>query len=513
MIQTKPVWLSHLTDAVPLAAKDKKISLYTIALEGWRRGLELTFWSIRGEDGEFQLRYQLSDGSNVHQFQGSKGDLITDEAEAICDDKSRTNEAMRAHGVPVPHGKTFTEAATDEAVIAYAKDKGFPLVLKPTNASGGKGVIVNIRDEASFQKAVTYVRQELGLKHVIVEQFVEGEECRVMVLDGKVLGAVQRRPASVTGDGKRSIARLIEQKNEDRREVPHLYHRPIKLDRHFYTTMHASDWTLRTVPKAGETIVVKRVSNISAGGDPVDVTDLLSEKIKETAIRAAEAVPGLPHCGVDLMVDPDWEEAVVIEVNTKPGLGSHLFPITGMSRDVPRALIDFYFPASADAPRADHVYFDLGTIEAAVKAAGASRITVAPAPEQTGTIQQSFTCEGALKQDKHELERFMKELTLYGTVRVVKNKTLYATLLGTPEELQAVKQRLEEAGTVTVSESSGMIAAELVWHDNTRPSFVEAYIKRRQLLEEWKLEEKAAARTAREAAGIRTRLKKRFGRR
>ncbi len=514
MEQTKPVWLSHLEGAVPLSAKDKKISLYTIALEGWRRGLELTFWSIVGDDGEFQLRFQLSDGRTTHQFQGSRGDKITDEADAVCDDKSLTNAALRKHNVSVPHGKTFSEAACDEEITAYAMEKGFPLVLKPTNASGGKGVIVNIRDEETFRRAVAYVRQELNLKHVIVEQFVEGEECRVMVLDGEVLGAVQRRPASVTGDGKKTIAQLIEQKNEDRRRVPHLFHRPIKLDRQFYNTMHASDWTLRSVPKAGETIIVKRVSNISAGGDPVDVTDLLSESIKKTAVRAAEAVPGLPHCGVDLMVDPDWKEAVVIEVNTKPGLGSHLFPITGRSRDVPRALIDFYFPETKEAPRADDVFFDLRTIEASVKAGGASQIVVTPAPDEKLEVWFAEGAVSGLRQKKHRLERVIKELPLIGTVHIIKNKYISARLAGKPDDLEQAASFLKELSpeNLTLSAAKGPTANELTWKDDTNPSYVETYVERRRLVEEWKAEEKAAARTAREASGFRSRLKKRFGR-
>ncbi|WP_147803693.1 ATP-grasp domain-containing protein [Alkalicoccus halolimnae] len=514
MEQTKPVWLPHLEGAVPLSAKDKKISLYTIALEGWRRGLELTFWSIRGEDGEFQLRYQLTDGRSIHQFQGSKGAFITDEADAVCDDKSLTNEVLRRSHVPVPHGKTFGESDSDGEVTAYALHKGFPLVLKPTNASGGKGVIVNIRDEATLRRAVAYVRQELNLKQVIVEQFVEGEECRVMVLNGEVLGAVQRRPASVTGDGKKTIAQLIEQKNEDRQQVPHLYHRPIKLDRQFYNTMHASDWKLRTVPKAGETIVVKRVSNISAGGDPVDVTDLLSESVKNTAVRAAEAVPGLPHCGVDLMMDPEWKEAVVIEVNTKPGLGSHLFPITGRSRDIPGALIDFYFPDTKEASRADYAFFDLRTIEAAIKAAGASEITVAPAPEEKPDVRVIEGTGPGIKQKKHQLERFIKELPLIGTVHIRKNKQISARLAGASADLEKVPPFLEGLGTenVTVAAAEGPTANELTWLDDTNPSFAETYVHRQRLMEDWKAEEKAAARTAREAASLRSRLKKRFGR-
>ncbi|UTR16211.1 ATP-grasp domain-containing protein [Salipaludibacillus sp. LMS25] len=372
-------WLKHLEGAIPDEAKQNKISLYTIALEGWRRGLELKFYSVADDKNKHQLSYSLAYNGREHHFQGSKGDLISDRAQRICDDKSLTYEALDAKHIPIPKGRTFNNDKTDEEIISYADEIGLPVVLKPTNGSGGKGVIVNIQTVEELVNALKYVRGQLGYNKIVVEQFVSGEEYRIYVLNDKVIAAVHRMPANVVGDGKSTLAELIEKKNENRKSVPHLYNRPIKKDKHFYLTLKKEKLSLKTVPQKNERIFLKRVSNISTGGDPIDVTDNLPEDIKKIAVNAAKSIPGLPHCGLDMIVDKERNVAVVIELNTRPGLGSHLFPIEGKSRDVPKAIIDLYFPETIGLKvKESKKYFYLKDIDNILKNNYAKEVIVAP---------------------------------------------------------------------------------------------------------------------------------------
>src|SRR5690606_30809451 len=98
----------------------------------------------------------------------------------------------------------------------------------------------------------------------------------------------------------------------------------------------------------GERVFLRENSNISTGGDSVDVTDELPQEIKEIAIKALKVVPGLPHGGVDIIINknaPEGKvEGVVIELNPVPQIGSLVFPMIGKARDVTGAIIDFYFP-------------------------------------------------------------------------------------------------------------------------------------------------------------------------
>src|SRR5699024_9040355 len=88
-------------------------------------------------------------------------------------------------------------------------------------------------------------------------------------------------------------------------------------------------------------------------------------KQKEIAIRATKAIPGLAHSGVDMIIDDEMGTGKILELNTRPGIGSHLFPIEGKAIDVPSAIIDYYFPETknqTDYSSDSLFYFDLQTI-------------------------------------------------------------------------------------------------------------------------------------------------------
>ncbi|TMW72352.1 ATP-grasp domain-containing protein [Alteribacter natronophilus] len=452
----KNQWLDHLKEGIPVEAVKNKISMYTISLEGWRRGLSLCFSSVKGSSGELSdIRYSLSDGRNTHVFEGSKGDLVTDEARAICDDKKRTYEYLEHAGVPYPKGKTFDAGQTDGDILSFASQIGYPVVLKPLNGSGGKGVVVNIKTEKALEEALAYVRGTLGFDDVILEQFVTGEEIRLYVLEDRVLAAVNRVPANVTGDGVHSVEKLIEMKNEARKQVPHLYHRPIKYDKHLYSTLRSKKVAFTDVPPKGEKVYVKRVSNVSAGGDPVDLTDEFPEELKDIAVKASQAIPGLVHSGVDMIVDHDMTSGVVIEVNTRPGIGSHLFPVQGRARDIPKALIDFYFPGTLQDK--SPFTFDFSLVEDCLKNGVTNEIELAPCPAGPLDQEQVLISDAGLKVDHHLLEKIRNLAVgagLHGYVKRVSETELEVSALHEERKIldDFIQQAVKLAGDSSTAE-------------------------------------------------------------
>src|SRR5699024_2709220 len=91
-------------------------------------------------------------------------------------------------------------------------------------------------------------------------------------------------------------------------------------------------------------------------------TDDLSDEIKQIAVDALKALPGFIHGGVDIIVNENRAQnvpAVVIELNPTAQIGGALFPLRGTARDVPGAIIDYYFPETAHIDTSDSkVYFD-----------------------------------------------------------------------------------------------------------------------------------------------------------
>ena len=100
--------------------------------------------------------------------------------------------------------------------------------------------------------------------------------------------------------------------------------------------------TPESVPEHSEVVVVNRVANIHQGGENIDVTAEISPGVKDLAVRAARAIPGLHVAGVDLMV-PALDQhngAVVLEANTSANIAMHHAPAYGEPVDVAAAIVD-----------------------------------------------------------------------------------------------------------------------------------------------------------------------------
>ncbi|MCK0470261.1 ATP-grasp domain-containing protein [Halalkalibacter sp. APA_J-10(15)] len=415
-------WLSHYVDAIPLEARRKKTSMYVIALEAWRRGIEVTFYNYI-EDNKVQIRYQLSYNGRSHNFHSSKGDKVSEEAYGICNNKSLTAAYLEKGKVPIPQGQRFNKEINDDQIIQYARSLKYPLVIKPTNGSAGKGVIANISDEEELKEALEYVRYQLKLPEVIVERYIQGEEIRIYVLDGKVLGAANRRPANIIGNGENTIQELIRIKNKERKEIPHLYFRPIRIDREVQHSINMAGYDLNSIPKKGRRIYLRKISNVSKGGEPIDVTDQLTDAVKEIAVKAVQVVPGLTQCGVDMIVDPTMKSGVVLELNTKAGLGSHLFPIEGVSKDIPKEIVSFYFPETVNFNTSNsNIFFDFKSIMDSLQSRSSSKV-VLKSPKQLTLKSKKVVFDRSLNQrEKKWLKKQADIEDIFGSVQINNKK-------------------------------------------------------------------------------------------
>lgn len=358
MKEYKVEWLPHLENSIPIVARQNRISMYTIALEGWRRGLRLKFYETVDEEKRRVLIYSLDDGKKTHYFRESSGDANSKESHIICKDKGRTATYLQQAGVPIPNGYRFDASHSIQKIIDASQSLKYPLVVKPVGESSGRGVITNIQTDDQLHEALEQLRIKLSFEEVLVQEHIMGDEVRIYVLDEEVIAAVKRIPANIIGDGVSTINQLIEKKNKMRKQVPHLHYRPIVIDASIQKLIQSQGYTLDSVLEKDKRLFLRTISNISAGGDPIDVTDQLSATQKEIAIKATRAIPGLTHCGIDMIVSDDGAE-VILEINTYPGIGSHLFPIEGKARDIPQALIDYYFPHTE---RQSKEYFNLQEI-------------------------------------------------------------------------------------------------------------------------------------------------------
>ncbi|AXF57966.1 acylphosphatase [Salicibibacter kimchii] len=441
----QPVWLPHVSPEVVSEALGHELCAYLVALEGWRRGLTLKWYTKDAEPFQNMMTwhvdapgklFSLSSDEKTHYFFRTRGDKVSNEAVRNGADKVHTKTLLDKAGVSVPEGRRFSVDVRDEEIISYASTIGFPVVLKPTEGSFGKGVITNIEDKKALRKALRNVRRS----DVLVERFIPGEEYRVYVIGKQVAGAIHRIPANVIGDGKHSIEALIDMKNKERQHNPRLLSCPIQIDDDVINRIHAIGYTLESTPKEGERILLREKSNISLGGDPVDVTDDLHPAVKETAIQAIDAVAGLYHGGVDLMIDenkPAQDAATVIELNPTAQIGSLLYPMEGHGRDIPAAIIDDYFPETkVNKEVKTSFYFGFNRVLEPLQNKSSMRTTVAPLPSRN-VYAKKYTLSGEV-QEIHYHRKVRDEALaaqLHGYINNLNNGDIEVVVAGNQQDV------------------------------------------------------------------------------
>jgi len=433
-------WLDHLTDSIQSSGEGNSLSMYSIALEGWRRGLTLKFFTGFNKE-KFEIQYSLSDGIKERKFEVSRGDELTEGTIEICEKKSLTKDYLVKHDVLVPKGKCFNNAQKMDDVINFGVSLGFPLVLKPDDGKLGRGVILNIENKTDLKSAINYVRNDLGYSELIIEQYIDGIDYRIYILKDKILGAVYREPANVIGDGESSITNLIKLKNNQRKKNPNLSTRPIKMNEEMESYIKNNGYSLDTVLPVGQKVYFHKKGNISSGGDPIDVTNQVTSEMKETVLKAVNAIPGFTHGGIDIIVSNKDNRSYVLEFNTRAGIGSHLFPLEGEARDIPKELINFYFPESSTKlninKEAAYLYFDFNKIMKVLRNNFASEIVVSPIVGKNIKIR-TYEIYGDVHSTKFRnwIQQKILLFNLSGNMKYFKNGNAYIKIVGDEENLK-----------------------------------------------------------------------------
>lgn len=292
-----------------------------------------------------QSLVQLGYGVHQKRIRATIASTTSNIAVDIAGDKAETKNLLEAAEIPVPKGTVVrTEEGLREAIESY----GYPLVIKPIDGNHGKGNTTNITTEAqalqAFEAAKHYGR------NVIVERFITGYDFRLLVINSKFICAALRTPAAVIGDGVSNINKLIEETNKDpRRGYGHeKVLTQITIDQFTHKMLDDAGYTLETVPKKGEQVLLKPTANLSTGGTSTDVTDEVHPVNIFMAERIAKII-GLDICGIDIMA-PDLRVPItenrgaVLEVNAAPGFRMHIEPSEGIARNVAEPVIDMLFP-------------------------------------------------------------------------------------------------------------------------------------------------------------------------
>jgi cyanophycin synthetase len=293
---------------------------------------------------------QLGHGRNLRRIQATMTDFTSAIGVEIAQDKEDTKRVLSNIGLPVPRGET---ARTPDEAVEIAEELGFPVILKPVDASHGRGISGRLEDEVAVRSA--WDAAFAVSSRVVVEHYYEGRDHRVLVVNGKVVACAERVPAHVVGDGRSTIRALIDDANRDpRRGVGHTkILTRLPNDDHTGQFLARSGRTLDTIPQSGEEVLLRGTANLSTGGTSIDRSDEMHPD-NVTACEMAAGIVGLDIAGIDVLtrnisVPFRENDAVILEVNAAPGIRMHTHPTEGTPRNVGAPILDMLYPPGADA--------------------------------------------------------------------------------------------------------------------------------------------------------------------
>ena len=415
-------------------------SMNLVTQEAFRRGLLVEILSARNSRNYI---VRLSDGESEHFIKSAAAPYTTLEAAATCLDKWATKDILRKNGIFTPKGIVFSAKDSESDVLSKIKSFNYPVVLKPTKGIKGKGVLTNIRSREEFVEALRSSVHDDTREDWLVEEQVEGDEYRVLVIEDRVAAATLRVRASVVGDGVRPVRKLIQRYNKARRGNPHLRKKPVKVDVHLERVLASQGYTLDSVLSEGEKIRLTNPANFAVGGSSKQCTELLPTTVGDACVLAVASISGLFHAGLDVIVT-EKGEPYVIEVNHNPGIGAQHFPAEGVGCDIAAILVDSYFPKTKDS-RKHQVFFRRKPVFHPVAVGMATKVALPQVSPESKAVKIVVTGNVVGVGMRAWVALKARNLDVNGSVRNLDNGSVEVVAVAKPEVLRKL-ERLVRAG-------------------------------------------------------------------
>ncbi|MFS0783195.1 bifunctional glutamate--cysteine ligase GshA/glutathione synthetase GshB [Bacillus sp. 1P06AnD] len=310
---------------------DMELSTQILLKESIKRGI--SFKIMDRKENFIELTKGLKSQYVKQATKTSKDQYV---AVLIMENKSVTKQILRRNNIQVPDGEEFFDLSSAKESLHRWINR--PLVIKPKSTNFGLGISIfpNGSSEKDLIQGLKIAFSEDDT--ILIEPFIKGKEYRFMVIGDETVAILHRVPANVTGDGTSTIEQLINKKNKDPLRGKG-YKTPlekIQIDENMQLFLHQQQLTIDSVIPEGTVQYLRENSNISTGGDSVDVTDQVPSKFKKIAVEASKAV-GANICGVDMMLEDLTNEDSpysIIELNFNPAIHIHSYPYIGKERNI-----------------------------------------------------------------------------------------------------------------------------------------------------------------------------------
>lgn len=288
------------------------------------------------------------EGKTEYIKQATKTSLDNYSSVLVMENKEITKKILSINKINVPKGYAVTtiEEANNLFNLNLLPKK---LVIKPNNTNFGLGITI-------FKEGYEYSEYISSIKYafkydttILLEEFIEGLEYRFLVIDDKVEGVLHRRAANVVGNGKNTIEQLIDLKNKHPYRGVN-YQKPlecIEIDDGVLKTLKSNNLTIDSIPERNKIVYLRENSNISTGGDSIDLTELVDKSYFDKVLDATRAL-NVNISGVDVLIKDinqkaSFDNFAIIELNFNPAIHIHCYPLEGKKRNIGDKIINALF--------------------------------------------------------------------------------------------------------------------------------------------------------------------------
>jgi len=253
-----------------------------------------------------------------------------------CRSKKQARDKFKEGGISHAQGLIFFNPFQ---AIKFAKQHGFPLVIKPNVSGFSRGSHFPIQNYQQLWKAMFFAK--LWWPFTVVEQYLQGHNYRVVVANGKIMSVLERYAPFVIGDGKSTIGQLIDKENQVREEMA-LYPcmSPLQKGHQTASFLKKSGYNLQTVPKENENVTLFYRISLAPGGVVEVIDKSLLPQENQALFKDVLKLFDANILGIDVIMEKGIEtehsqqKYIFLEVNSRPYLKMHAYPRYGKAEDL-----------------------------------------------------------------------------------------------------------------------------------------------------------------------------------
>ncbi len=220
-----------------------------------------------------------------------------------------------------------------------------PLVVKPIDESHWNWVTTKIYTQDSLDLWVKEAKK--FSENIVIQEFQKWIETRILVVNWKVVWAINREAAFVIWDWKKTIEKLIEIENKNPLRWEGQYTKPMSkifINLELKEFIKKQWYELKDILEKDKKLVLIWVPNLWAWWVTIDISDEISDDIKKLSLKATKKL-WLVVAWIDIISNDFrkdfWKNnsAIILEINATPSIILHHFPTIWKSKNPAKKIL------------------------------------------------------------------------------------------------------------------------------------------------------------------------------